>query len=53
MHNNDLDNIEFLCYSCHGKEHEIYKNFKYIGYDAVIAGKLKKLNNTGGKNEEE
>lgn len=27
VHNNDLENIEILCYSCHSKEHQIYKNF--------------------------
>jgi len=26
INNNDLENIEILCYSCHAKEHDIYKN---------------------------
>lgn len=26
-YNNDLDNLETLCKSCHQKEHEVWRNF--------------------------
>jgi len=27
-YNNEIDNLELLCKSCHQIEHEVYKNFK-------------------------
>lgn len=37
--NDDWLNLEPLCYSCHSKEHNLEKNFRYYGYEAVLIGK--------------